>query len=109
MSKLLSKVCPQCNERASSSQLKCKYCGTPIPKITDTQSYPTESEVYDTPGKTGLKYVISVLFPIIGVILGVYNIITSKPDSDRRNHGFRYLSIGSFLTLFLLFAWLTAP
>lgn len=101
MSKLLSKTCKQCGERIAPGSKKCKYCGITVSagdKLETTVYLSKEDETLEPWALIGL-YGASVLFPVAGIILGIYHIATGESASKRRQRGYSLLLIGLFFTV----------
>lgn len=110
----MSKFCPNCGEELLDNAKFCKNCGANLEtneqaqsateEQTTTnvqQSYQVEKVENDHKLAVIIGYVMAILIPIIGIIIGIY-LVTRKDSESASKHG-KYIIIVGAVVWFLSF------
>ena len=101
----MSKFCPNCGEELVDSAKFCKNCGKKLENgQTDfnvQDNRPFEVPIVEKSYKLSIVigYICAVLFPLFGLILGIY-LITRK-DSENANKHAKFILIITVIIWFL--------
>lgn len=106
--------CPFCGEELVDNAKFCKNCGKNVESYRHFENDETNSTHYRPPVvekshtlATVLGFICAILFPLIGIIIGVY-VYTRKDSSKAQKHGLLIIAVGvivwilSFLTTLLI-------
>ncbi len=110
-----SNFCPSCgtsqqpNESTTNVNITCSNCGSPIPQGSMT-CVRCGTPLYKKDYKFVLiiGYILSIIAPIIGIIIGIY-LLTRKDDPDVHKHGIIMAIIGAAIfvigIIIVLISW----
>jgi hypothetical protein len=97
------KFCSKCNERLEVGALKCKYCQTPTIKAKKPPSAYTSQQSYGGDKSYFLLYLVTFIFPIVGLIVG--GIFTFDDDFVKREAGKGILIFGIVMIVIGAIFW----
>lgn len=90
----MSKFCPSCGEKLVDNAKFCKNCGTNLETNENVQqTYQVPMVENDHKLAVILGYICSVLFPLIGIIIGIY-LATRSDSKSAPRHGKYIIIIG---------------
>ena len=90
----MSKYCPKCGEELVENAKFCKSCGADVENIeTAASTENVQQQDFSIPAAENdhkiaviIGYVLAVLIPLFGFIMGIY-LITRKDSENAKKHG----------------------
>ena len=98
--------CSECGKEISDKANTCPHCGAPVEKSETAAETPKAKVWYDVPDtnqESGFLDLISLLFPLLGIIM--YCIMSDK-DAAKAEGIYKYSKVGIIVALILIGIWL---
>lgn len=99
----MSKFCPSCGEELLDNAKFCKNCGFNLETNEETQQTASVQQTYQVEKVENdhkiaiiLGYICAILFPLIGIIIGIY-LATRKDSENAAKHGKFIIAVGAIV------------